>query len=234
MSGAVPQDLAVRPGAGAGHSAVDGAGGRASCEGRAGLGAGAVPNCAGGPRTPAAPGPDALRGWNRRARPATGGTTGQVCEGSGTAGAVVGSSIHVKQIRLGNFWCWCICMYITSECFLGGGIWVLFFRREDIKQSRSTWIIFEKYILRAGFWVRLVHLILSQILFSVVGIWALCNVQKHSLAFVWFIFSIPQWNAWVEILKRALELYWWSFSLQVSVLQALAFKCCILWRAVLI
>lgn len=139
MSGAVPQDLAVRPGARAGRSAVDGAGGRASCEGRAGLGAGAVPNCAGGPRTPAAPGPDALRGWNRRARPATGATSGQVCEGSGTAGAVVGSSIHVKQIRLGNFWCWCICMYITSEWFFfGGAVWVLFFRREDIKQSRST------------------------------------------------------------------------------------------------
>lgn len=34
MSGAVPQDLAVRPGVGVGHSTVDGAGSRASREGR--------------------------------------------------------------------------------------------------------------------------------------------------------------------------------------------------------
>lgn len=89
-----------------------------------------------------------------------------------------------------------------------------------------------KYILRAEFWVRLIHLILSQILFSLVGIWASFSVFKHSLAFVWFISSIPQWNAWVEILKTALELYWWSFSLQVSVLQAPALSADMLWRAV--
>lgn len=85
-----------------------------------------------------------------------------------------------------------------------------------------------KYILRTQFWVRIIRLIL----FSVVGVWVSCNVFKHSLAFVWFISSIAQWTAWVEILKRALKKYWWSFSLHVSVLQAFAVSAGMLWRAV--
>lgn len=80
--------------------------------------------------------------------------------------------------------------------------------------------------------MRIIHLVLSQILFSVVGVWASCNVFKHSLAFVWFISSIAQWTAWVEILKRALEMYWWSFSLHILVLQALTVSAGMLWRAV--